>query len=107
MRWGLDAPLLCDVERVTKVDHACAVAAAAAHDFNNELTVILSTVSKIILALEPDHPVRPYLLDLQSAAQRCATKSLSLLQYGGKRRSGSASLEQLLKEQLLKDKKGS
>ena len=73
------------MERITRADHACAVAAAAAHDFNNELTVILSSVSASIQALEPGHPARPHLLDLQDAAERCARKSSGLLRFGTKR----------------------
>jgi hypothetical protein len=38
-------------------------AAAAAHDFNNELTVILSSVANSIMSLEPGPPARPQLLD--------------------------------------------
>lgn len=59
----------------------CAVAAAAAHDFNNELTVILSSVTTSIQNLEPGHPARPLLLDLQNAAQRCAWKASGLLNF--------------------------
>jgi hypothetical protein len=69
------------VERITKADHAYAVAAAAAHDFNNELTVILSTVFDSIRALEPGHPARPHLLDLQEAAQRCSRTTSGLLAF--------------------------
>jgi hypothetical protein len=58
------------------------VAAAAAHDFNDELTVILSSVYSSITALEPGHPARPHLLDLQDAAQRCARKTSGLLSFG-------------------------
>jgi len=90
--------LLCGVERLTKADHACAVAAAAAHDLNNELTVILSTVSDLIVAFEPGHPARPPLVELQDAALRCARKSSGLLIYGiGKGpRAVSSPLESLL-----------
>ncbi len=69
------------MERLTKADQAYAVAAAAAHDLNEELTVILSSVSTSIEALEPDHPARPHLLDLQDAAQRCAGTTADLLAY--------------------------
>jgi len=69
------------VERLTKADQAYAVAAAAAHDFNEELTVILSSVNNSIEALEPGHPARPHLLDLQVAAQRCARTTSGLLAY--------------------------
>ena len=70
------------MERITKADHACAIAAAAAHDFNDELTVILSSVYSSITALEPGHPARPHLLELQDAAQRCARKCSGLLSFG-------------------------
>lgn len=73
------------------------MAAAAAHDFNNELTVILSGVSGMITSLEPGHPARPYLLDVQSAAQRCAHKTSGLLAFGTRRvRPSRASLESLI-----------
>jgi hypothetical protein len=81
-----------------KADRVCAVAAAAAHDLNNELTVILSSVTSSILTLEAGHPARPLLLDLQSAAQRCAWKASGLLNYSA--RNGAqpvaATLESLL-----------
>ena len=79
-------PVLCNVERLTKNDRACAVAAAAAHDLNNELTVILSSVTTSIAALEADHPARPWLLELRSAAQRSAWKVSGLLNFAGRDR---------------------
>jgi signal transduction histidine kinase len=86
------------VERFTKADQACTLAAALAHDFNNELTVILSSVSTLIEALEPGHPARPQALDLQDAARRCARKTSGLLRYGLKRggRAPRTSLERLI-----------
>jgi hypothetical protein len=72
------------VERLLKADRVCAVAAAAAHDLNDELTVILSSVTSSILALEAGHPARLFLFDLQSAAQRCAWKTSGLLNYSAR-----------------------
>jgi hypothetical protein len=69
------------VERLLQSSQAGVVAAAAAHDFNDELTVILSSVSRSILALEPGHPARPYLFDLQGAALRCAYRAARLLEF--------------------------
>ena len=37
-----------------KTDRACAVAAAAAHDWNDELTVILSSVDSLLETVGPD-----------------------------------------------------
>jgi len=83
-----------------KVDQACTLAAAAAHDFNNELTVILSSISTLIEALEPGHPARTPALDLQEAAQRCAQKTSGLLRFGLKRgsRAVRTSLDRLIDE---------
>lgn len=67
-----------------KSDRVWAVAAAAAHDLNDELTVILTSVTSSIEALEPGHPARPLLFDLQSAAQRCAWKASGLLNYSAR-----------------------
>ena len=72
------------MERLTQADRACAVAAAAAHELNNELTVIINSVLTTIQALEPGHPARPFLLDLHHAAQRCAWKTSGLLNYSAR-----------------------
>jgi hypothetical protein len=73
------------VERLTNADRASAVAAAAGHDLNDELTVILTSVAESIRTLEPGHPARPLLLDLRAAAQRCAWKASGLLNFGARR----------------------
>jgi hypothetical protein len=88
------------VERLTRADRICAVAAAAAHDLNDELTVILSSVTTSIRAVAPDHPARPMLLDLQSAAQRCAWKASGLLNFTARSgaRASAATLERLIDE---------
>jgi hypothetical protein len=70
-----------------KNDRITAVAAAAAHTLNNDLTVILSSVADSILWLEPGHPARPLLADLQMAAERCALTAEALLALG--RRTGA------------------
>jgi len=89
------------VERFMKADPACTLAAAAAHDFNNELTVILSSISTLIEALDPDHPARAQALDLREAAQRCARKTCGLLRFGLKRgrRPIRTSLECLIQDE--------
>ena len=88
------------MERLTRADRVCAVAAAAAHDLNDELTVILSCVTTSLRAIAPDHPARPMLLDLQSAAQRCAWKASGLLNFSARSgaRASSAALERLIDE---------
>ncbi len=42
---------------------------------------MLSAVEAAIVSLEPGHPARPLLFDIQTAAQRCAWKVSGLLKY--------------------------
>ena len=94
-------PIFYGVEPLTRADRICAVAAAAAHDLNDELTVILSSVTSSIRAVEHDHPAHLMLLDLQSAAQRCAWKASGLLNFTARSgaRASAATLERLIEEQ--------
>jgi hypothetical protein len=69
------------VTKVVRIDRAYVVAAAAASDFNDHLTIILNSVSESLQYLDEDHPARVLLLDLQSAALRCVWTAEGLLQY--------------------------
>jgi len=73
------------VEHLNRTDRACAVTAAAAHDLNNELTVILSGVCGTLADLGPNHPSRHLLLQARAAAQRCAWRASSLLNFSARR----------------------
>ena len=63
-------------DRMNRFPH---IAAAAAYDVNEDLTVILTSVTCCLRSIQPGHPARPLLLDLRSAAQRCAWKASGLL----------------------------
>ncbi len=91
------------MERLTKADRACAIAAAAAHDLNDELTVILSSINGSIQAIEPGHPARPLLMDVRSAAQRCAWMASSLLSFSARSgvRPSAAKAERLVEIDTL------
>ncbi|HXB74056.1 MAG TPA: hypothetical protein VNY05_37805 [Candidatus Acidoferrales bacterium] len=88
------------MERLTNADRACAVAAAAAHDINDELTIIVNSASESILHLEPGHPARPYIADIESAVQRCIWKASGLLTYTTRQgvRPVSATMERIVAE---------
>jgi hypothetical protein len=88
------------VNNVVRIDRAYAVAAAAARDFNDELTVILNSVSESLGNLEEDHPARVLLLDLQGAAQRCVRKAEGLLRFSARSgtRPSAAPLNTLIDE---------
>jgi hypothetical protein len=73
------------VERLSYADRVCAAAGAAGHDLNEELTIIVSGAAESIEWLEPDHPARPLLREVQHAAQRCVWKTSALLTLGVRR----------------------
>ena len=83
---------------VTRIDRGCAVAAAAAQDWNDELTVILSSVEDLLAASGPNDPGRVILMELRAAAQRCAWKASGLLNFTARRgvRPSPASMESLI-----------
>jgi len=91
------------VEHPGTTNRACAVAAAAAHDFNNELTVIMSSVSAALGAPDVQHPARPLLVDIQAAAQRCVWKASGLLNFSARVNSVPirASFEYLIDKSLI------
>ncbi len=74
------------------------VAAAAARDYNDELTVILNSLEGVLEYLEEGHPALPLLQDLQNAAQRCVWKTEGLMEFSHRRGLPPviASLEKLL-----------
>ena len=88
------------VERNRQADRACAIAAAAAHDLNDELTVILSGVSGSLATLDDGHPARPLLIDARRAIQRCAWKTSGLLNFSARSgvRRTAAPMESLMEE---------
>jgi hypothetical protein len=73
------------VERLTNADRVCAIAAAAAQDLNDELTILLNGAAGTIEQLEPGHPARPLLFEMREAVQRCVWKTSGLLNYGARR----------------------
>jgi hypothetical protein len=83
--WRYSRGYSLDVERLVKTDRAYVIAAAAARTFNDELTVILSSLACSYHAMEPGHPARRPLVDLELAALRCAATTHKLMDYGGRR----------------------
>ena len=72
------------MKELTNTHRACAVAAAAAHDLNNELTVILNSVTCALETVAPENAAHPLLLDLRAAAQRCVWKASGLLNFSAR-----------------------
>ena len=57
------------------------LAAAVAHGFNEELTVMLCQLEASLELLEPQHPAGPALAELGRSADRCAGIARELLAY--------------------------
>ena len=68
-----------------RIDRAYLIAVAAARDFNDELTVIMSSIDGILDHLADGHPALPLLAELQGAAQRCIWKASGLQAFGSRR----------------------
>jgi hypothetical protein len=85
---------------LSKADRACAVAAAVGSDFNDELTILLTGLDESLGMCEADDPMRPLLLEMRAAAQRCTWKASGLLNFAA--RAGvshvRASAEDLMEE---------
>ena len=98
--WRSAAGTLGSVERLLRTDRAYAIASAAAQSFNDDLTVILSSLGRSLDAMEPGHPARRPLAHLELAALRCAATAFRLNEYGGRRgaRAARAGLDLLLED---------
>lgn len=66
---------------LTPAERVSSVAAAAAHDLNDDLTVIASSTALALRELPLSHPVRALLLDIQNATKRCGNKTAQLLAF--------------------------
>lgn len=83
---------------LTMAERLSTIAAAAAHDLNNELLIILSAARVALRELPDDHPARQELIDMERAGQRAAWKTVGLLRYCSKRgaRLSAAPMERLI-----------
>lgn len=63
---------------------ARAVAAAAAQDLNDELTIILTAVTNVAAGLESGDPRWHLLMEAIQAAERCGHKTRGLLNYAAR-----------------------
>ena len=88
------------MERLQRLDRVSTLAAATAHSLNDDLTVILSSLTNSMLAMEPGHPARIPLMDLERAALRCVTTASRLLNFSARRgaRSVRAGLDAVLED---------
>ncbi len=75
------ASLEAQLAQAEKMESVGRLAGGVAHDFNNMLGVILGNAELALEALEPSHPVRADLLEIQGAAMRSADLTRQLLAF--------------------------
>ncbi|MCX7009868.1 MAG: PAS domain S-box protein, partial [Kiritimatiellaeota bacterium] len=67
--------------QAVKLEAVGRLAGGVAHDFNNKLQIILSSVEMILADLQPDHLCRADILEIQKAAQRSSDLTRQLLAF--------------------------
>ena len=74
------------VQHRQKMESLGALAGGIAHDFNNMLVGIVGNSDLAMLELPPHSVLRPFLEDIQEAAQQAAELSRQMLNYAGRGR---------------------
>ncbi len=80
------------IQQTQKLESLGVLAGGIAHDFNNLLMAMLGNVSLAQSMLSPASPVREFLDEVETAAQRAADLSRQMLAYSGK---GALAIENL------------
>ena len=75
------ASLEAQLQQAQKMESIGRLAGGVAHDFNNMLGAILGNAELALEAIEPSHPVRADLLEIQAAARRSADLTRQLLAF--------------------------
>lgn len=85
----------------SRADRPFAVAAAVAHEINEDLSIILNGIYRCSDQLIPEDPLQRELLDMRAAAKRCAWRNAQLLNYSGTQGvlGGPCSIDRLVKEE--------
>ncbi len=89
------------VRHASRNDRVPLFAAAVAHEFNEELMLILNHADVALERLGPRHPARSFVIELENAAQRCATITQGLQAFsvrGGDRPPQTVALMKLIAE---------
>jgi nitrogen-specific signal transduction histidine kinase/CheY-like chemotaxis protein len=74
------------LRQTQKLESLGVLAGGIAHDFNNLLVGILGNASLALESLEPSHPARPLLEEVNVASHRAARLTSQMLAYSGKGR---------------------
>lgn len=76
--------LEAQMRQAQKLESLGVMAGGIAHDFNNILMAILGNAELARLELPPGTPVRGYIQDIETAANRAAALSTQMLAYSGR-----------------------
>lgn len=75
------------------LDTAARLASELAHDFNNQISVVLNYTFILLRQLSSDSPLREHIAEMQSAAWRTSQVAQELLSFGGPRTTEAEVLE--------------
>lgn len=80
---------------------ACAVAMAAGHDLNDELTILANCLIQAVEQTPAEDPRRFLLVEARRSVQRCIWKTSGLINYGARHnaRPTKFSMERLILDQ--------
>jgi PAS domain S-box-containing protein len=76
--------LEAQLHHAQKLEAIGRMAAGVAHDFNNMISIILASAQMAQMDLPEEHPIRPLLEEIQSAAERSAEFTRHLLTFARK-----------------------
>jgi signal transduction histidine kinase/CheY-like chemotaxis protein len=74
------------LQEAQKLESLGILAGGIAHDFNNLLVAIMGNAELALLDLEPDHPARPGVEQVELASRKAATLTAQMLAYSGRGR---------------------
>lgn len=97
---GAGLPPEASTTHKQKVDSALQLTRTVALDFNNALTSILGHTSLVLSKMEPGHPWRNSLLEVERAAGKAAEIAQDLAEYGRQEKSGQSHAEGNLNDLL-------
>lgn len=92
--------LQAQIQQAQKMESLGVIAGGIAHDFNNLLVGILGNASLVLMDLDPGHPAREHLQQIELAARRAAELTEQILTYAGK---GKTNLEEVSLSALVQE----
>lgn len=92
--------LQAQVQQAQKLESLGVMAGGIAHDFNNLLVGILGNASLALMDMDPSHPARDFVAQIEVASKRAAELTAQILTYSG---SSKVDFEELALSELVRE----